>query len=172
LESIGRQLTAAAHELGGANRQLRSRRVRSLIALPVVAAAAVAAVLITGAGTSTAPAYALTHNPDGSITVTLHDLTTGIPQLNAKFKQMGINETVIPVEANCTTLGLVAGPGSMDESVTLSPGHANLSPGDVGVLAAEELPDGQIAIGIGATRPPLPACFSPKAISTSSTAHP
>ena len=82
---------------------------------------------------------------------------------------MGIDETVIPVEPNCTTLGLVAGSGSMSETVTVSPGRASLPPGDVGVLAAEALPNGQIAIGIGSRRPPLPSCFSPKAITTSST---
>jgi len=165
LERLGGQLVTAAHELRGADRRRRRRRAHSLVAI-AAAAAALAALLITSAGTSTPPAYALTRNADGSITVTLSDLATGIPQLNARFRQMGIDETVIPVTPSCPHLGLVAGPGSMSETVTLSPGYAD--PGNAGFdgyLAAERLPDGRIAIGIGSGRPPLPSCFSPKALS-------
>jgi hypothetical protein len=164
LERIGRQLTAAAHELSSTPRRSRRRTFR-LAALSTTALTATAAtiVLAVGATTGAAPAYALTHNADGSITLSLYDLTTGIPALNARLKQMRINETVIPVTPNCSTPGLIAGPGSMSETVTISPGNANLDPGFDGFLAAEQLPDGSIAIGIGETRPPLPACFSPKA---------
>lgn len=139
------------------------RRARPVIlsAGAVVAAATVAVVLALSATTSTPPAYALTHNSDGSVTVTIHDLTTAIPALNAKFAQMGIDETVIPVQAGCSTPGLIAAPGAtMSESLTLVPGRKYLAPGDTGVLAAEQLPNEKVALTVGAQKPPLPSCFS------------
>jgi len=58
-------------------------------------------VLGVKAATTAPPAYAVTRNPDGSVTVTINEPATGMPQLNAKFAEMGINETVVPVQANC-----------------------------------------------------------------------
>lgn len=141
----------------------RSRQRPLVIAATATAgAAALVAALVLSATTNTAPAYALTHNPDGSITITLHNLTTGIPQLNARLKEMGIDFTVIPVTPNCptSTPGLDAGPGSLSETITL--GTQNMEPAGVnGYLAAERLADGQIALGIGGRKAPLPTCFSP-----------
>src|ERR1039458_5300068 len=66
-------------------RSAQARR-RSLVmttsALGVMAAAVALLVSVTA---STQPAYALTHNPGGSITVTINDLQAAIPQLNARF---------------------------------------------------------------------------------------
>jgi hypothetical protein len=140
------------------------RRARPLMltaSATVVAAATLAVGLGFSATTSTPPAYALTHNTDGSVTVTLHDLTIAIPALNAKFALMGIDETVIPVKAGCSMPGLVDAPGAtMTESLTITPGRKYLAPGYDGVLAAEQLPDGKVALSVGAMKPPLPKCFS------------
>jgi hypothetical protein len=76
----------------------RTRRPHVAItagALGVIAAAAVAVVPLVSATASTQPAYALTQNADGSITVTFNDLQTAIPQLNARFAAMGIDEAVV-----------------------------------------------------------------------------
>ena len=54
-------------------------------------------VLLVSVTASTPPAYALTRNPDGSITVTFNDLQAAIPQLNARFAAIGVDETVIPI---------------------------------------------------------------------------
>jgi hypothetical protein len=127
-----------------------------------VAAIAAATVLLVGATSGAAPAYALTHNADGSITITLHNLTTGISQLNARLHQMGINETVVPVTSSCTTSTPVLdpGPGNLSETITI--GQGNGYPAGVdGYLAAEQLPDGRIGLGIGGMKAPLPRCFSP-----------
>jgi len=141
-----------------------SRRRRPLMltaSATVVAAATLAVVLVLSATTSTPPAYALTQNANGSVTVTIHDLTAAIPALNAKFAQMGIDETVIPVQAGCSTPGLIDYPGAtMSESLTFTPGRKYLAPGDAGVLAAEQLPNGKVALTVGAQKPPLPSCFS------------
>jgi hypothetical protein len=117
------------------------------------------------------PAYALTRNADGSITISLNDLTTGIPALNHRLKQLRINYTVIRATPNCATSPVLsAGPGSLSETITI--GTENTLPaGADGYLAAEQLPSGSIAIGIGSMRPPLPTCFSstPMIVKPSST---
>lgn len=127
-----------------------------------LAAAGAAVVLGIGAATSAPPAYAMTQNADGSYTVTINDIETAIPALNAKFAQMGIDETVVPVTADCTSkIPLTADPASKpSDTVTLGPGRKYLDPGYDGVLAAEQLANGQVAMFVGALKPPLPNCFS------------
>lgn len=154
---------ASRRELASASRQSRRRTLRLAAASSTtLAAVAAAAVLVVGATSEAAPAYALTHNPNGSITISLNNLTTGISQLNARLKQMGINYTVIPVTQNCSfsTPVLSAGPGSLSETITL--GTENMEPAGVdGYLAAEQLSKGSIALGIGGMEAPLPSCISP-----------
>jgi hypothetical protein len=140
----------------------------------VIAGLAVAVLLVLGANAGTPPAYALTRHSDGSITVTLNNLSRGVPTLNARFRQFGIDETAIPVRADChapagpsfprsrplhlSGLG-VNGPFS---SMTFSSGKGHPPPrGFRYVIAAERLPDGQVVEFIGAIKPPLPACFAP-----------
>ena len=138
-----------------------------------LAAIAAAAVLVVDATSGAAPAYALTQNSNGTVTISLNNLTTGISQLNARLKQMGISYTVIPVTQNCPTSTPVLGaaPGSLNETITI--GAGNYFPAGVdGYLAAEQLPNGQIGFGSGGMKAPLPTCFSPKTMTTqpSSTA--
>lgn len=140
-------------------------RTRPLaIATAATGAAVIAAALIVSATSSTPPAYALTSHADGSITITLSDLTTGIPALNARLRQMGINETVIPVTPNCPfTTPVLSGPGpGGDLSDTIAIGPNISEPAGVDAyLAAEQLPDGSIGLGIGGMKAPLPSCISP-----------
>ena len=154
---------AARRELSATPRRSQRRTLR-LAAGGGTALAAIAAavVLVLGATTGATPAYALTHNADGSITISLNSLTAGISQLNARLQQMGINYTVIPVTKNCSTSTpvLAAGPGSLSETITI--GTANTEPAGVkGYLAAEQLPNGSIGLAIGGMKAPLPTCFSP-----------
>jgi hypothetical protein len=133
--------------------------------LTAVAGATVAVVLSVGGTTGTPPAYAMTQNADGSVTVSINDLATAVPALNAKFAAMGIDETVVPVEANCPSsnnLGdmlLANSHASMTETFTFSLGRKNLDPGYDGVIAAEQLPNGEVAMAMEAIKPPLPTCF-------------
>jgi hypothetical protein len=142
------------------------RRALRLAAASGTAVAAVAAIAVLGisATTGAEPAYALTQNSDGSLTISLNNLTTGIPQLNARLRAVGIDDyTVVPVTSNCPTpwAYLVPGPGTMSETITI--GAQNDEPaGANGYLAAEQLPDGQIALASGGMRGPLPPCFSPR----------
>jgi hypothetical protein len=154
---------AARRELALASRGSRRRTFRLAAASSTaLAAIAAAVVLVLGATSGAAPAYALTRNSDGSITISLSNLTTGISQLNSRLQQMGINYTVIPVTQNCstTTPVLNAAPGSLSETITI--GNVQDEPAGVdGYLAAEQLPNGSIGLGIGGMKAPLPSCFSP-----------
>lgn len=130
------------------------------------AALTAAAVIALSAG-GAAPAYAMTQNADGSYTFTINDLATAAPELNAKFKQLGIDETVVPATASCPATTdiedeLQLNPdASMHDSWTFKPGIPSYW-GDqfVGVIGAEQLPDGQIATTMEAIPPSkVPSCF-------------
>lgn len=138
-----------------------------------IGAAAAAAVIGFGATGGTTPAYAMTQNADGSYTFTINDLATAAPELNAKFKQLGINETVVPATASCPAAStgdisheLMLYPGaSLSEALTFEPGHKWLEPGYTGVIGAEQLPDGQIAMNMEAVpAADIPSCFPTQAV--------
>lgn len=134
-------------------------------ALGLIAAVAVAIVLVISATASTQPAYALTHNPNGSITVTINDLQTAIPQLNARFAAMGVDETVVPITPSCTTqMSVPPFPQSAVNdklTFTVNEGRKYLAPGYDGLLAAGYTSSGQLLVFIGAMKPPLPTCLPP-----------
>ncbi len=137
------------------------------------AAAAGAAVLLLSATTNAPPAYALTKNADGSITVTIHDLEAAVPALNARFAAMGVSERVVPVEANCPISNpalsdaMMAYPqATTTETVTLG---TNIDPGYTGVVAAEQLPNGEVAMVVESIKPPVPSCFPATAYTLENT---
>jgi len=139
----------------------------------MLGATAVAAVVVLAlsAATNAPPAYAITHNPDGSLTITLSELTRGIPGLNAKFRQLGINETVIPIKADChqdpRSRTLTMHPNPMFEytgsiTTTYSAKDERQHPADRGyryVLAAKQLPNGKLLGFIGQLKTPIPSCL-------------
>jgi hypothetical protein len=167
LERFGRQLVAAAHEQADAapTRKRRWRRP-TLIVTPVVVAAVVAAVvLITTAGPTTSKAYALTPNGNGSYTLTINDIATAVPQLNAAFERLGIHAKAIPVTADCVPEKGTFVPPLMSsnnappttESITLS--NRNVPAGWTVYIAAEETPAG-VRLTLGSTAAPLPSCMN------------
>jgi hypothetical protein len=89
LEAIGRQLTAAAHDL--ASQPRRSRRPSRLVAASTTALAAIATagVLTVGATTATPPAFAVTRLHDGSVSVKINRRAS-IADVNRKLAAMGI----------------------------------------------------------------------------------
>lgn len=129
-----------------------------------LAAAGAAVVLGIGAVTSAPPAYAMTQNADGTVTVTINDLADSVAAVNAKFAAMGINETVVPVTASCPDTGnsedelLLDPDASANQSLNFTPGWKP-DPGYQGIVAAEQLPDGQVAMSVEAVQPPIPTCF-------------
>jgi hypothetical protein len=154
-----------------------TRRVRPLTVTASatgVAAVAAAVVLILSATTNTPPAYALTSHANGTYTLTLNNLSTGIPAINAKLTQLGIPDTVVPVQAGCTaTMGgpttstpvpknstiptgtLPTESGSQTITLTANP----LPAGSHGFIAAQQQPGGQVILAEGTTSEPIPSCF-------------
>ena len=132
-------------------------------ATAAIAAAAVVAFSATGGAT---PAYAMTQNADGSYTFTINDLATALPELNAKFKQLGIDETVVAATTSCPATTNIEDelqlyPGeSLTDTLTVYPGHKYLDPGFTGVIGAEQLADSEIAMTMEAVPPAdVPTCF-------------
>jgi hypothetical protein len=65
------------------DRRLLRRRLRSVLALGAFQNRRGGRRLVA------VPAYALTRHANGSITITINDLATGIPALNARMKALG-----------------------------------------------------------------------------------
>lgn len=128
-----------------------------------LAAVAAAAVLLVSATTNTPPAYALTPHADGTYTLTLNDIATAVPQVNAEFAKLGINATAIPVTSNCTAPDAAKFPlmaptaVSTSQSVTID--NADIPAGLTGVVAAEQTSSG-VRLSMGTTASPLPSCLN------------
>lgn len=157
-EAIRRQLTAGAAPRSTPNP--RRRGARLAVGASFVGMLVAGLVLLLTVTAATPPAYALTENQDGSVTVTMRDLATAIASVNAEFASHGIDETVIPITSGCKTPPVPIGGVTMSQSLTFVPGRKYLLPGYTGVVAAEQLPDGKVGMIMGALQPPLPTCFS------------
>jgi hypothetical protein len=147
-----------------------SRRRPALITGTALATAiaAAAAVLVFTATTST-PAYAVTDNSDGTVTVTLHDVQA-ITALNAALAHDGIAARAIPLTADCPIHGfpnpMPAGTNPSTYSITIVP--REIPAGYTAVLAVCENASGQVLLAQGAFRAPAPVCFN----STPTVLHP
>jgi hypothetical protein len=153
-----------------ADRGSRRRRTGILSGASVAVAVAVVVVLLT-AGTAAAPAFAVTRNANGSYTIVLRQLSTGIPALNAKFRQLGIPETVIPITRGCHSPDgsglIVMHPNPLYEfngavTQTYSAAYQRRHPAQPGwhyVLAAKQLPNGKLLALIGQLKDPVPTCL-------------
>jgi hypothetical protein len=92
LEALGRQLTAAAHDLVSPPRRSRRPALRLVAASTTgLAAIATTAVLAFGATTATAPAFAVTRHHNGSVSVKINR-PTSIASVNRKLAAMGIRK--------------------------------------------------------------------------------
>jgi len=67
---------------------------------PGLAVAATVAGLVASSGS---PAYALTTNSDGTITLAIYQ-ASGIAQANAKLHQLGDDVVVVPIRPGCPPL--------------------------------------------------------------------
>jgi hypothetical protein len=130
-----------------------------------IAAAAAAAVLLIGGTATTSRAYAITPQGNGTYTLTINQLASGVAaDLNARLAQLGINETVVPIQAGCPVdsdhfnpVGAGATPTS---TLKLTIGNTSGSPaGWHNYIAAGQEPDGTFLYAQGTTPLPLPPCF-------------
>jgi hypothetical protein len=132
-------------------------------------AVAVAAAIAGGlAATTGSPAYAVTKNPDGTITLAVYQ-KSGIAGVNARLRQLGDNQVVVvPIEAGC--------PRPPAPAVSVH-GHRvgaaiRISPSGSITVKAQGIPAGDILVvgveGSGHSRasvatvtsPPAPSCIS------------
>jgi len=146
-----------------------NRRRPALItgtALATAVSAAAAVLLLT---TTSTPAYAVTTNPDGTVTLTLNDVKA-ITAVNAELARDGIAARAIPLTADCPIHGfpnpMPAGTNPSTYTITIVP--AEIPAGYTAVVAVGENASGQIALAQGAFHSPVPACFN----STPMVLHP
>lgn len=129
--------------------------------------AAAVGVIAAGGGT---PAYAVTANPDGTVTVAVHQ-ESGIAGANTKLAQLGDNQVVVvPFGTNCPSPNPPAVPGkhkmisisigseaSKNGSVTVR--AKGVPAGDIIVLAFRT--SGQVRFGLSTlASPPAPSCLN------------
>lgn len=146
-------------------RHIATRRTLLAAGAACAAVAAGAAALVAGGGT---PAYAVTANPDGTVTVAVHQ-ESGIAGANARLAQLGDGQVVVvPAGTNCPSINPPAVSGkhkmisvgsavSKNGSVTVS--AKGIPAGDIMVVAFET--SGNTRLGVATlASPPAPSCVS------------
>lgn len=98
------------------------------------------------------------------VTLTVNDIATAVPQVNAEFAKLGINATAIPVTPNCTvqdgaSSALMAPDESLSMSESITIGNAYIPAGLTAVIAAEQTSSG-VRLSMGTTNSPLPSCLN------------
>src|ERR1700753_1631657 len=131
-----------------------------------LAVAATAGSLVALSGS---PAYALTTNHDGSISLAVYQ-EPGIAQANAKLKSIGARVIVVPVRAGCPSISSVRKPtvpvrgrlrvqGSVGRDGKVTVQAAGVPRGDVILVATET--SGQLRESASVvTSQPTPGCVS------------
>ncbi len=134
-------------------------------ALGIAGLATAGVLALTGAP----PAFAVTKNADGTVNVSLSDLSD-LPALNQELAQDGIPVTAVPISASCSATGALNNP-SGEQMPSISAGHqepsdvvtidpSQIPSGDIGVLGASLAASGQIELVFGETTPPAPSCLN------------
>ncbi|HEV3095119.1 MAG TPA: hypothetical protein VGY30_11475 [Solirubrobacteraceae bacterium] len=131
----------------------------------LAATVAVVAILST-TGTTPSVAYAVTQNPDGTITVTIGELT-GVTGANAQLAKLGVRANVVPVQAGCTARSesLSGIPPSLSMNIAHVQGQGlairpDLIPsGDTLVLIAKQV-GASVGLSYGLYRGAAPACVA------------
>jgi hypothetical protein len=144
------------------SRGQRSTRRPARIAAGVLAAAAVfAGVGLTALGHSS-PAYAVTENPNGTVTVSISDIQA-IGPANAELQAMGVRAKAVPMTSDCASLesqatyvGPFSTPIEQGDSITIG---SDIPVGYTMLLSV--LDSSGSGIGFGFTAPvkdPAPSC--------------
>jgi hypothetical protein len=95
---------AILHSKTVENRSTRQTRRPSLLmggGVTAIAAIAAALVLILTATSATPPAYAVTANPDGTVTVTIRQVSDPAA-VNARLAQVGVRARLVPLQNDCS----------------------------------------------------------------------
>ena len=141
------------------------RRTLTVAGAGGLGVAAAAGALVATSGGS--PAYAVTANPDGTVSLAVYQ-ASGIAGANAKLHQLGDQVVLVPVRAGCPrpAAPAVSGIGhritvgssvSRDGSVTVQ--AKGIPAGDILVVGVETT--GHTSLGTAIlSSPPAPSCIS------------
>jgi hypothetical protein len=144
------------------------RRVRPVWA--TAAGAATAGAVATGLvvfGGAAAPAYAVTQNADGTVSVAVHQ-KSAIDAANARLKQLGDRVVVVPVRPGCVNLNSIAskdaghsettiGIGTKDGTLTID--AKGVPAGETMVIGFDDSPGAQL-VGSAPVKGKVPDCVS------------
>ncbi|GAA3642669.1 hypothetical protein GCM10022267_31580 [Lentzea roselyniae] len=143
--------------------QRTRRSARPVLAAAGVLAVAGAATVALTTGGNAPEAYAVTKNPDGSVTVTIRDIK-GVDAANAKLREYGIRAKAVPMSTICAELDeskigtFVAVPRITDGSVTMAPN--DVPEGYTVLLGISNMPNRGNGLGFtGPIRNPAPDCL-------------
>jgi hypothetical protein len=157
---------AATRPPAPTRRPVTSRRAVLAASAGGLAVAATAGSLVAVSGT---PAYALTTNHDGSISLAVYQ-GAGVAQANARLRAIGAKVIVVPVGAGCPSLGSVRKPavpvtgrvrvqGSVNRDGSITVNAQGVPRGDVIMVATET--SGKLRETASAiTSLPVPHCVS------------
>ena len=141
----------------------RRRRPVLLTGTALAAVGVIAAgVLALTATTAAPPAFAVTANPDGTVTVTLNDIQA-ITGLNAELARDGIPAEAIPITSDCPVRGfpnaMPAGTDPSTYTITIDP--REMPAGFTAIVGVGQSASGQIELAQGAfPSANVPACFN------------
>jgi hypothetical protein len=161
-------------------RRVATRRTLLAAGAGCAAAGAIAGTLVASGGTprtalGTPAAYAVTKNPDGTVTLAVYK-TSGFAGANARLRQLGSDQVVIvPVGPGCPSMDSLPAPvvpvsghistrtsaSRYGGSITVS--AQGIPAGDILVVAVETTTNGPVTTSLGSARltsPPAPSCVS------------
>jgi hypothetical protein len=154
---------------GDARRLFTWRRPAAFAGISLLAAVvAVTAVLSLAATTTTQPAFALVQHPDGSVTVTVHNLRTALTPLNARLAALGIKERMIPITDACprsrsnVAFVYTVKRSQFPQLRWTFTRREYLPRGLWGYIGLGRSDRGRLRLAQGAMKPPLPRCFNSK----------
>jgi hypothetical protein len=146
----------------------RSTRRRTVVLGTAVGIAGVAAVIVVALGTfSASPAYAVTKNPDGTITITLSQFSA-LPALNRELARDGLPLKAVPATSDCPfnpNQGLpntARGPGlPPTDSITIGTSEI-ASEGGVDVIGVSQAatPGHLLMMDAGVPADAVPSCIN------------
>jgi len=147
---------------------MRPWRRRTVVLGSGLGIASLAAAILVALGTfSAGAAYAVTTNPDGTITITMSQLSA-LPALNDELAQDGLPIKAVPVTADCPfnpNQGLPTLPGGSGsgllptDSITIGTSEI-ASEGGIDVIGVKEISPGRFYFMSAGTRPPGPSCIN------------
>lgn len=137
----------------------RFGRVKILAGSSVALAVFGGAMVFLLAGATSPPAYAVTPNPDGSVTVTINQIA-GISAANTQLTSLGIHAVVVPMTASCQSTVDVVRIGVSNPATATETVVPDMIPqGDTAILGAAQTSTGTVELALGEVSGAVPACL-------------